>query len=369
MPGLPFQTLPNAQQNQPAVAPQQGALAGAAGQFSHIPPMQQMQGPSQMQPQAQPQTPDVVLTENFKRQLTLIQGREQNILSMRLPPEQHDKAIQDLQKEIDELAADYSTKQTNIANTAALIEQGGLDPEQGMMAMWQQVLPAEASRAMYRQWKLSQEASDVNPRNLPFGSITPQARNDKMAPSKLEEFMGGYIDPLVGPKPRAQAVKEAVGRHPGRVERILPFWWNLAFPGEQAADSDTWMRQYARMRDEVGYDSYTPESQRQFDSTWDHMVKNAGVGDDKWNPNSPGVQALRAKGPLARSFTRGLTESGGPLASDIAGSLQQIAQRRAKVEEESKKPLTEEALKALMIEANDDPDLAEELARRRGYTW
>jgi hypothetical protein len=57
------------------------------------------------------------------------------------------------------------------------------------------------------------------------------------------------------------------------------------------------------------------------------------------------------------------------LASDIAGSLQQIAQRRAKVEEESKKPLTEEALKALMIEANDDPDLAEELARRRGYTW
>lgn len=368
---IPYTQLP-AQQPEPQFGGAQPPPPAGGDQFGHIPTVQEMPLPQQQQQQTQQLSPVQKLQQDYQQQVALIQQQQQQIAEMGLPPQDHAAAIQELQDNWNELYAEHSHRMQNLQFTQQMIERGELDPELGALAMWQQAVPPEVGRQMQAEWKLRQDqrAAAGQGRQVDMGRLMPRTdRDGDPVPSQFESLIMEYIQPLVERKGRAEAAHDAVTQNPGRLQRIAPYWAAFLAPGERQPTTQDITRQYLQMRAETGYDTYSPEARRQFDTIWDRVLHDQGVESDVWNRDMPSVQALRATGPLARAATRGLHPGGGPLARDLAETVRSTRQQRQVQEEQSKQVLTEDVIDAILQEAGGDAQLATQIARQRGYTW
>ena len=119
------------------------------------------------------------------------------------------------------------------------------------------------------------------------------------------------------------------------------------------------LKQYNKWKVNIGYDAMTASRQNQVDSEWDAWVADKKM---KWNPESKEVLASRGRGPLTRGYGSktqrtplGPREAGNPIQASIAIGLPK------------KKQLTEDVVRSLLQEVNNDPAEARRLAKERGY--
>ena len=376
---IPYQQLPAAQTQQVQTPPP----TQAAGQWDHIPTIEQAPMPQQQQQQAM--TPYVRLQEQYELTGQQIQSMYQQMEQMGLSPQELQEAGRQLQEQWNDAHIQYEQQVLNLQAIERLAQSGQLAPEQAELAMWKMVMPKDAGAAMEAEFKLKQQQEKAlgDGRDLSFGAITPRVDSKgRVSPSQLDELLYNYIDPLLSPSSRWAAAQEEAPRGLGLAGMAFAPYAayktvQMARAGlrtpQQVAGREDIVEQYLQAREDFGYDGYDPVARRQFDSRWDALLKADGL--EAWDPKAPEVQALRADGPLSKAFTRSLTPSGGPLAEGLAQSVQRkVQQREAQQARQTvvlraDNPDDQRVIQALLQEAGGNPDVAEQLAKARGYAW
>jgi len=205
-----------------------------------------------------------------------------------------------------------------------LMDQGVINPEAGQKAMWRLVLPKETHGAMF-----------------PSGGA--------FSPGQLKAY-------------KEQMTEFALS---GKEEPGIEW-------GKPVRTQGTLVQQYLKARSQAGYDdpSWTPTQKRQYDVEWDALM--AGESYLRWDPLSPEVRAIRAKGKLQEAVAKQIT----PLAASVRKHVDKVKPPSVSgwgieagdmIRRPATKTLTRKQAKDLYYEAGGDKEVARKLARQRGY--
>lgn len=203
-----------------------------------------------------------------------------------------------------------------------LIDQGVIDQQAGQKAMWRMVLPKETHGAMF-----------------PAGGA--------FSPGQLKAY-------------KEQMTEFALS---GKEEPGIEW-------GKPVRTQGTLVQQYLKARSQAGYDdpSWTPTQKRQYDVEWDALM--AGESYLRWDPLSPEVRAIRAKGKLQEAAAKQIT----PLAASVAKAkvrggkpMYGWFEHGMQIRRPEGKTLTRTQARDFYLEAGGDKEVARKLARERGY--
>ncbi len=265
------------------------------------------------------------LENEYQRSIQRATDWEKNLQRQGLDPDAYANEIQQMQTQIDEQAAEFESKKQMMLQSQKFVDLGIISPEDSQEAMWAQVLPRELHQKMYPK-----EATD--PQRAPF------------SPNQI----GNYQDTV------EEFTKSGKSKRYGK---ITGFDWTA----KDVHTQGSMLNQYNKWKTYIGYDAMTFSQQGQVDSEWDSWAKTKNLA---WNPETKAVKAARGRGPLTNGYggskTRntplGPREAGDPLQSSIAKLLPK------------KKVLTQDVVRSLLLETNNDPAEARRLAKERGYT-
>lgn len=197
----------------------------------------------------------MVLQEQYRKLQTETKAKESAL--PKSDPELYSKQIQGLQKEFDKRKAEIFSQGEQFDQVDMMVQAGLMDPQVADETKWRMVLPTDIAKNM----------------------VHPEAQGTPMAPGTLaSKAMVGSIGQF------SQAAPEQ-----GR--------WNPF--SENRREQKDLIEQYKGWRDFVGYEARPPVQRRQLDIQWDDLM--AGDKKNKWNPKSPEISALRAKGSIARA--------------------------------------------------------------------
>jgi hypothetical protein len=212
-------------------------------------------------------TPQMVLQEQYRKLQTETKAKEAAF--PKSDPELYAKHIQGLQKEFDKRKAEIFSQGEQFDQVDMMVQAGLMDPQAADETKWRMVLPTDIAKNM----------------------VHPGAQGTPMSPGSLtNKAMVGSIGQFSQAAPE-QAVGKFFSTSP---IQNLKDW----FTPNYRSQSDL-VKQYRAWRDFVGYEVRPPVQQRQLDIQWDDML--AADKKNKWNPKSPEISALRAKGSISRA--------------------------------------------------------------------
>ena len=267
-------------------------------------------------------TPSLFLENEYNRTIQQAADWEKNLQRQGLDPESYASEIQNMQTQIDELTASHQSRMQMMQQSQKFVDLGLISPEDSQEAMWAQVLPRELQEKMYPK-----ESAD--PQRVPF------------SPGQMENYQ--------------ETIEEFA-----KSGKIKKYRFGIDRLAKDVHTQKSLLKQYNTWKVNIGYDAMTSSQQSQIDNEWDAWVADKKM---KWNPESKAVLAARGKGPLTRGYGAairgtplGPREAGNPIQSSIAASLPK------------KKALTEDVVRSLLQETNNNPAEARRLAKERGYT-
>lgn len=287
-------------------------------------------------------TPYSVIEEQSRARYGFYQSQEEELKGQMLTDTDYNKGVVGIQKQWDRDKEALAQGKRSLDKIQKLMDEGLITPEAGNEAMWRLVLPGETEAAMFPKEVKA-------PTGRPFG---PGALGSQR--EFIEAFAAGAPE------------------QPG---------WEWGPPKRTQPDL---MRQYQLAKQQIGYDdpSWTQTQRQQFDMNWDDIMQ--GHPEYDWNPQSPGVKALRGQGKLQEAAAKQIT----PLASSVRKEAEKAARRkwarskwslgkdffrvgpapRAFIEKEmATKTLDRDTAQKIMDEAGGDKKKARELAKQRGY--
>ncbi|KKK77563.1 hypothetical protein LCGC14_2852330, partial [marine sediment metagenome] len=232
------------------------------------------------------------------------------------------KEIADMQAESDAQTEAFQSDMRMMQQVQKFADLGLMSREEAMEANWANVLPKEAHEKLYPE-------QSTEPQRTPFSPGQMDAYQET-----IEEFAKS-----------GRPTKKKFG---------------IDWLAKDVHTQKSLLKQYNTWRVNIGYDDMTAGRQRQVDNEWDAWVADK---DMKWNPESKDVLAARGKGPLTRGYGSQIRKT--PLGPREAGNpiQESIATRLPK-----KKALTEDIVRSLLQETNNNPAEARRLAKERGYT-
>ncbi len=235
------------------------------------------------------------------------------------------KEIADMQAESDAQTEAFQSNMRMMQQSQKFVDLGLVSPEDSQEAMWAQVLPKELHQKMYPK-----ESAD--PQRVPF------------SPGQMENYQ--------------ETIEEFT-----KSGKIKKYRFGIDRLAKDIHTQKSLLKQYNTWKVNIGYDAMTSSQQSQVDNEWDAWVANKRTLKKVWNPESKEVKAARGKGLLTRGYGSpvrgtplGPREAGNPIQSSIAASLPK------------KKALTEDVVRSLLQETNNNPAEARRLAKERGYT-
>jgi len=200
-------------------------------------------------------TPQMILQDQFAKLREEYKAKGDSI--PKSDPENYAKQIQQLQGEFDKRKKDIYAQGSQFDQISQLAQAGLIPQEDADRAMWKMILPTETAQAMFQ----------------------PESRNTPLSPGSLNaKSMTGSVSQFAGAAPEQ-----------GR--------WNPL--SENRFEQPDLIKQYQAWRDFVGYDARPPVQQKQLDIQWDDML--AADKRYRWNPKSPEISALRAKGSISKA--------------------------------------------------------------------
>lgn len=198
-------------------------------------------------------TPQMVLQEQYRKLQSETKAKEAAL--PKSDPEAYAQQIAVLQKDFDTRKAKIFSQGEQFDQIDMMVQAGLMDPQVADSVKWRMVLPADIAKNM----------------------VQPEPQGTPMAPGTLT----------------SKPMSESITGHAQAATMEKPWFSRNYYP------QDELIKQYQSWREFVGYDARPPVQQQQLDYQWDAML--AGDKKYKWNPKSPEVAALRAKGPIAKA--------------------------------------------------------------------
>ncbi len=228
-------------------------------------------------------TPMLMLENNYRQTQAWLDKREQELQSMELSSDKFAEGIDKLQVDYDTRMDDIETNMNTVRQTQHWIDIGIINETMGAKLKWGAVVPKEALDMMFPE---------------PDTGITRRP----LTPDQMVDYR--------------TIIKDRVNK---AEEVDVPGFWDRPTHA-------TMLKQYKVWQTEVGYAGFQAHVQRQLDQEWDIWAEKESKAS--WNPAANEVRALRAKGPISRSFSArfrgtptGPREAGDPLKDNIIANL------------------------------------------------